>query len=175
MGVLLVKMMIIDNYSLIKHNNNVINGKIIYEKNKIINHTYSNLYSNEKQDILKKKKNEIVIPKPSTKKINLKNAKKKSSQIKKSKKKIESRNKKYENGIKNFGITEISKGMEIIRKINDSFRTKEDNKNLNVSNNLYSSPNTTGRIFTIQPINVNRNINLISKKIVKTKQKIKLK
>ena len=53
--------------------------------------------------------------------------------------------------------------MEIIKKINDSFRTKEDNKNLNVSNNLYSSPNTTGRIFTIQPINVNRNINLMSK------------
>ena len=164
-----------DNYSLIKQSNNVINGKIIYDKNKIINHTYSNLYSNEKQDILKKKKNEIVIPKPSTKKISLKNAKKKSSQIKKSKKKIESRNKKYENGIKNFGITEISKGMEIVRKINDSFRTKEDTKNLNVSNNLYSSPNTTGRIFTIQPINVNRNINLISKKIVKTKQKIKMK
>ena len=163
-----------DNYSLIKHNNNVINGKIIFDKNKIVNHTYSNLYSNEKQDILRKKKNEIVIPKPSTKKISLKNTKKKSSQVKKSKKKIEGRNKKFENGIKNFGITEISKGMKIIRKINDSFRTKEDTKNLNVSNNLYSSPNTTGRIFTIQPINVNRNINLISKKVVKTKQKIKM-
>ena len=46
---------------------------------------------------------------------------------------------------------------------------------MNNSNHLYSSPNTTGRIFTIQPINVNRNTNLMSKKMVKTKQKIKLK
>ena len=59
--------------------------------------------------------------------------------------------------------------------INESFKTKEENRNLNTSNNLYSSPNTTGRIFTIQPINVNRNTNLMSKKIIKTKQKIKIK
>jgi hypothetical protein len=165
-----------DNYSLINQNNNITaNGKIIYDKNKAINHTYSNLISNEKQDIFKKKRSELIIPKPNTKKINLKNTKKKSNQIKKSKKKIEGRNKQLEIGFKQFGITEITKGTEVIRKINDSFRNKENTKNLNISNNLYSSPNTTGRIFTIQPINVNRNNNLITKKESKTKQKIKKK
>ena len=62
----------------------------------------------------------------------------------------------------------------MISKFNDSYRSKEDNRN-NTSNNLYCSPNTTGRIFTIQPINVKRNINLVSKKLIKTKQKIKMK
>ena len=165
-----------DNYSLINHNNNMTtNSKIIYDKNRVINHTYSNLISNEKHDGFKKKRSELIIPKPNSKKINLKNPKKKSNQIKKGKKKIEGRNKQVENGFKQFGITEISKGTEVIRRINDSFRNKENSKNLNISNNLYSSPNTTGRIFTIQPINVNRNINLITKKVSKTKQKIKMK
>ena len=95
-------------------------------------------------------------------------------QIKKTKKKIEGRNKKYE--IDKFtGKTENFKKININDKINDAyFKTKEDTNNKN-SDNLYSSPYTTGRIFTIQPINVNRNSNLMSKKIVKTKQKIKLK
>jgi hypothetical protein len=57
----------------------------------------------------------------------------------------------------------------------ESFKTKDDYKNVNTSNNLYRSPNSTGRIFSVQPINVNRNNNLMSKKIIKTKQKIKLK
>ena len=159
-----------ENYSLIKQNNNVISGKIMHEKKKLTNNTYSN----EKYNISKKKKNEIIIPKPNSKKINLKNIKKKTNQIKKQKKIIDKRNEKNDNDVKNFGITEISKGIEMISKINDSYRSKEDNRN-NTSNNLYCSPNTTGRIFTIQPINVNRNINLLSKKLIKTKQKIKMK
>ena len=57
----------------------------------------------------------------------------------------------------------------------ESFKAKDDYKNINTSNNLYLSPNSTGRIFSVQPINVNRNNNLMSKKIIKTKQKIKLK
>ena len=64
----------------------------------------------------------------------------------------------------------------MLEKINNSFKTKEDTRSNNTnSNNLFCSPNTTGRIFTVQPINVNRNTNLMSKKVVKTKQKIKLK
>ena len=62
-----------------------------------------------------------------------------------------------------------------LKERGECFKTKEDKNNMNNSNHLYSSPNTTGRIFTIQPINVNRNTNLMSKKMVKTKQKIKLK
>ena len=162
-----------DNYSLIKQNNNGIRGKLFYDKNKIVNHTYSNLYSNEKQNITKKKRNEIYIPIPNSKKINLKNTKKYSNQIKIPKKKVESRNKKTDNNL-NFGITEVVKGMEMVGKINDYLRVKEDNKNY-IFNNLYSSPSNTGRIFTIQAINVNRNINLLSKKIIKTRQKVKLK
>ena len=171
-----------DNYSLIKNNNtnkntNTNNKQIIYDKNKITNQTYSNysnLYSNEKEEIFKKKKTEIIIPKPINKKIVLKNSGvKTSSQIKKTKKKIEGRNKKFE-GERGFGKTENFK-KNINEKINECFKTKEDKNNMNNSNHLYSSPNTTGRIFTIQPINVNRNTNLMSKKMVKTKQKIKLK
>ena len=162
-----------DNYSLIKSNNS--NGKIIYEKNKITNQTYSNLYSNEKAGIFKKKRGEIIIPKPINKKIHIKNSKNTSNQIKKAKKKIESRNKKFEADEKISGHTENYKKMGGNIHINESFKTKEENRNLNTSNNLYSSPNTTGRIFTIQPINVNRNTNLMSKKIIKTKQKIKIK
>ena len=161
-----------DNYSLIKNSN--ANGKMIYDKNKITNQTYSNLYSNEKAGIFKKKRGEIIIPKPINKKIHIKNSKNAntSNHIKKSKKKIESRNKKFEAGEKMYGHTETYK--KFGGNANDSFKTKEDNKNINTSNNLYSSPNTTGRIFTIQPINVNRNTNLMSKKNIKTKKKIKI-
>ena len=47
-----------DNFSLTKNN-----GKITYDKNKnkIVNHTYSSLFSNDKQDILTSKKNKILI------------------------------------------------------------------------------------------------------------------
>ena len=161
-----------ENYSLINNNSN--NTKIIYEKNKISNQTYSNLYSNEKEEIFKKKKTEIIIPKPMNKKTGFKNSGTKTTGlIKKTKKKIEGRNRKFE-GDKIAGKTEFKK-ININDKMNDVyFKTKEDASNENPEN-LYSSPYTTGRIFTIQPINVNRNSNLISKKIVKTKQKIKLK
>ena len=159
-----------ENYSVINNNSN--NKKIIYEKNKISNQTYSNLYSNEKDEIFKKKKMEIIIPKPMNKKIGFKNSGTKTSgQIKKTKKKIEGRNRQFE-GEKITGKTENFKKININERLNDVyFKTKED-KN---SEHIYSSPYTSGRIFTIQPINVNRNSNLISKKIVKTKQKIKLK
>ena len=64
--------------------------------------------------------------------------------------------------------------LEIIKNINDSFKSKDDNKNNYISTNyLYSSPNNTGRIIGVKPINVNRNSNLISKKYIKTKPKIK--
>jgi hypothetical protein len=163
-----------NNDSLI--NNNSKYGKILYEKNRINNQTYSNLYTNEKNDVFKKKKNDIIIPKPfNSKKASVKNGKKTTSQVKKTKKKIESRNKNFDGEYKGYGKTENFGFGDINKNINDSFKTKEDNKNFNSSKNLYNSPNSTGRLFTMQPINVNRNNNLISKKIVKTKQKIKLK
>ena len=155
-----------DNHSLIKNNKN---GKTFNEKNKIYNNTYSNLYMNEKNDIFKKKKIELIIPKPSNKKIILKNGKKSSNKPKKTKKKIEGRNKKFENDVKNY-MTENSK-----ENGNESLKITYDLRNINNTNKLYFSPKTTGRINTIQPINVNRNTNLMSKKIIKTKQKIKLK
>ena len=155
-----------DNHSLIKNNKN---GKTVNEKNKIYNNTYSNLYMNEKNDIFKKKKIDLIIPKPTNKKVILKNSKKSSNKPKKTKKKIEGRNKKFENDVKNF-MTENSKDING----NESLKITYDLRNIN-NNKLYFSPKTTGRINTIQPINVNRNTNLMSKKIIKTKQKIKLK
>ena len=162
-----------DNYSLIKNNKySTNNGKIGYDKNKNTNNTYSCLYTNEKNDIFKKKKIELIIPKPNNnKKISLKNGKKSSYKSQKSKKKIEGRNKKFENGMKNFGMTENSKDMNG----NESFKTRDDIRNINNSTKIFLSPNSTGRIATIQPINVNRNTNLLSKKVVKTKQRIKMK
>ena len=58
---------------------------------------------------------------------------------------------------------------------NDYSKTNDDYRIVNKSKIYYPSPKTTGRNNTIQPINVNRNINLISRKAVKTKQKIKMK
>ena len=152
---------------------------------KLINNTYSNS-SKEKNntEIFRKKKRELIIPKQNTKKISIKSSYKKDIQIKKPKKKIESRNKKFENDLGNYGATQnlyYSKNMglvlgnlELIKNINDSFKSKDDNKNNYISTNyLYSSPNNTGRIIGVKPINVNRNSNLISKKYIKTKPKIK--
>ena len=161
-----------ENYSLIKANTNSIKGKIVYDKNRINNQIYYNMYSHEKADVLKKKKNDIIIPIPNNKNISLKKGTKTTNLIKKTKKKIEGRNKKFEDSEKNYGKTETYKRTDINENYNNSFKTKDDNKN---NLNIYNSPNTTGRIFTVQPINVNRNTNLISKKIVKTKQRIKLK
>ena len=149
---------------------------------KLINNTYTNL-SKEKNntEILNKKKRELIILKQNTKKISIK-SNKKEIQIKKPKKKIEGRNKKLDNDFGNFGATQniqIAKNLglgnfELIKNINDSFKTKEDNKkNYSSTNYLYSSPNNTGRIFGIKPINVNRNSNLISKKYIKAKKRIK--
>ena len=161
-----------ENYSLIKTNS--IKGKIYYDKNKINNQMYNNIY--DKNEIFKKKKSEIIPIPNNNKNLSLKKGTKTSGINKKSKKKIESRNKKFEDVEKNYGKTETYKKTEIHEKINDSFKTKEDTRNNNNnSNNLFCSPNTTGRIFTVQPINVNRNTNLMSKKVTKTKQKIKFK
>ena len=61
-----------DDYSLIKTNTNSIKGKIIYDKyNRINNQIYTNLYSNDKIDIFKKKKSEIIIPIPSSKNLTI--------------------------------------------------------------------------------------------------------
>ena len=56
----------------------------------------------------------------------------------------------------------------------NSFRNKEKNDKIeNNFKNGFISPNTTGRNIAIQPINVNRNSNLLSKKITKSNKKIK--
>ena len=165
-----------DNYSIFKANNYSNNGKIVYDKNKksnhTNNHTYSILCTNDKNDIFKKKKNELIIPKPNNnKRIMIKNDKKSSNKSQKTKKKIEGRNKKFESDMKYLRVTENSKDVFG----NESFKTKEDIKNLKNYTKIYLSPNTTGRITTIQPINTNKNSTFLSKKITKTKQKIKLK
>ena len=165
-----------DIYSLIKNTSEI-------NPSKLINNTYTN--SNKEKnnnDVLKKKKRELIILKQNTKKISLKSANKKEIQIKKPKKKIESRNKKQENEFGNFGATQniqFAKNLglgnfELIKNINESFKTRDDNKkNYSSTNYLCSSPNNTGRSFGIKLINVNRNSNLISKKYIKTKSKIK--
>ena len=161
----------------------LINNKSETNPTKIINNTYTDS-SKEKNnnEIFKKKKRELIILKQNTKKISIKSTNKKEIQIKKPKKKIESRNKKQENEFGNFGATQniqFAKNLglgnfELIKNINESFKTRDDNKkNYSSTNYLYSSPNSTGRIFGIKPINVNRNSNLISKKYIKTKKKIK--
>ena len=65
--------------------------------------------------------------------------------------------------------------LELIKNINESFKTRDDNKKnyYNNTNYLCSSPNNTGRISGIKPINVNRNSNLINKKYLKAKPNIK--
>ena len=160
-----------ENYSLSKSNANSIKGKVFY--NKKLNEINNNMYSHEKQDVFKKKKSDIIIPIPNNKNLSLKKVTKTSNLIKKTKKKIEGRNKKFEDAEKNYGKTETFKRKGINENNNNLFKTKEDNKANN--NYFYNSPNTTGRIFTVQPINVNRNTNLMSKKIVKTRQRIKIK
>ena len=159
-----------DNYSIIKNNYSNY-GKTIYDKNAISNHTYYSLNMNEKTEIFKKKKIELIIPKPLNKKIDLKNVKKTANKSQKTKKKIEGRNKKFENDPKNYRMTENNKDIYG----SDFYKTNDDYKIVNKSKIYYPSPKTTGRNNTIQPINVNRNINLISRKAVKTKQKIKMK
>ena len=165
-----------DIYSIIKNTNES-------NQTKLINNTYTNLSKEKGNEIFRKKKRELIIPKQNAKKISIKSANKKDIQIKKPKKKIESRNKKFENDLGNYGATHnlyFSKNMglvlgnlELIKNINDSFKSKDDKKNYSSSNYLCSSPNNTGRIIGIKPINVNRNSNLISKKYIKTKPKIK--
>ena len=167
-----------DIYSLIKNTSDV-------NPTKLINNTYTNL-SKEKNnnEIFKKKKRELIIPKQNAKKISIKSANKKDIQIKKPKKKIEGRNKKFECDFGNYGATQniyfsrnlgILGHLELIKNINESFKTRDDNKKnyYNSTNYLCSSPNNTGRISGIKPINVNRNSNLINKKYLKAKPNIK--
>ena len=162
-----------DIYSLIKNTSEV-------NPTKLINSTYEK----NNNEIFKKKKRELIISKQNAKKISIKSSNKKDNiQIKKPKKKIEGRNKKFENELGNYGGTQnlyfsrnlgILGHLELIKNINDSFKTREDNKkNYSSTNYLCSSPNNTGRINGVKPINVNRNSNLISKKYIKTKSKIK--
>ena len=151
---------------------------------KMINNTYTNL-NNEQNEIFSKKKRELIIPKNTNKKIDIKNNNKKSSKIKKPKKKIESRNKNIENDLCNYAITQNNLGnnflfdssnMELIKIKNGSFKTKDD-ENANYISLIYlsSSPNTDIRNVGSRPINVNRNSNLMTKKYIKAKPKIKAK
>ena len=159
-----------DNYSLTSNNTKVNYDKI---KNKIVNHTYSNLYSNEKHNIFNKK-SKILIKKTSNISGNQKHSKKiiKNS-LKKSKKNIKKNNKKNDYG---NNSNRLEKNLKEKHNINDdkiipSFQNKEKD-NENNSKNIFISPNTTGRIKASQLINVNRNSNLLSKK-VNSKNKIK--
>ena len=162
-----------DNYSTIKTNNNKIRGKIAYYKNKNANHIGNIIFTDEKEDIFKNKKNEIIIPISIShfKNVSLKKCVKSLKNNKKSKKKIEGRNKKHEEAGKNYKKTETFKRIDI-NKSHEIVKTKEDNKNINISNKFHQSPNQSIKIFNSQPINVKRNTNLMSKKILKIKAKI---
>jgi len=148
-----------DNFSLSKNN-----GRITYDnnRNKIINNTYSNIGSNDKKDILKGKKSRILIKKSNNKSGNQNQEIKSKNSIKKSIKNLKMSNKRNE-------------ANEHLEKNKDnSFRNKEKNDKIeNNFKNGFISPNTTGRNIAIQPINVNRNSNLLSKKITKSNKKIK--
>ena len=148
-----------DNFSLSKNN-----GRITYDnaRNKIVNNTYSNIGSNDKQDILKGKKSRILIKKSNNRSGNQNHEIKSKNSIKKSIKNLKMSNKKNE-------------ANEHLEKNKDtSFRNKEKNdKKENNLKNGFISPNSTGRNISIQPINVNRNSNLLSKKIAKSNKKIK--
>ena len=157
-----------DNFSLIKKNYSN-NGQLIYDKYKNISNTCYSLNPNEKTEIFKKKKIDLIIQKTTAgKTISIKNGKKPTNKSQKTKKIIESRNQNFG---QNYRMTDNSKDING----NNSFKTKDDYRNFDNSKTLYPSPKTTGRNITIQPINVNRNTNLISRKAVKTKQKIKMK
>ena len=167
-----------DNYSL---SNN--NQKINYESNnRIINHTYSNLYSNDKHELINNKKNKISIKKSYNNKSgnNQKNSKKMiKNSAKKSNKNIKTtKTKKNEYGnnnnnninINNLEKNDKNKKIEKREKNNASFHCKDNNNN---TKNMYLSPKTTGRSNIPQPINVNRNSNLFSKNLTKSRKKIK--
>ena len=145
-----------DNFSLSKNN-----GRTTYDnnRNKIINNTYSNIGPNDKKDILKGKKSRILIKKSNNKSGNQNQEIKSKNSIKKSVKNLKMSNKKSENN-------------EPLEKNKDnSFRNKD--KKENNFKNGFVSPNSTGRNIAIQPINVNRNSNLLSRKIAKSNKKIK--
>ena len=162
-----------DNYSL-----PTANQKINYENNnnnRVINHTYSNLYSNDKNELLDNKKSKISIKKSyNNKSGNQKNSKKLiKNSVKKSNKNIKTmtKNKKNEycnnNNINKLEKSDKNKRFE---KSNASFHCKDNNNN---NKNIYLSPKTTGRNNIPQPINVNRNSNLFSKNLTKSRKKIK--
>ena len=148
-----------DNFSLSKNN-----GRTTYDnnRNKIINNTYSNIGPNDKKDILKGKKSRILIKKSNNKSGNQNQEIKSKNSIKKSVKNLKMSNKK----------SEINDPLE--KNKDNSFRNKEKNdKKENNFKNGFVSPNSTGRNIAIQPINVNRNSNLLSRKIAKSNKKIK--
>jgi hypothetical protein len=149
-----------DNFSLSKNN-----GRITYDnnRNRIENHTYSNIGSSDKTDILKGKKSRILIKKSRNKSGNQNHEVKSKNSIKKSINNLKMSNKKNE-----FTKENLEKNKD------NSFRNKEKNdKKENNFKNGFISPNTTGRNIVMQPINVNRNSNLLSKKITKSQKKIK--
>ena len=145
-----------DNFSLSKNN-----GRITYDnnRNKIINNTYSNIGSNDKTDILKGKKSRILIKKSNNKSGNQDHEIKSKNSIKKSIKNLKMSNKKNE-----------CANEHLEKNKDNSLRNREKNdKKENNFRNGFISPNSTGRNI----INVNRNSNLLSKKIAKSNKKIK--
>ena len=72
--------------------------------------------------------------------------------------------------INNLEKNDKNKKIEKREKNNASFHCEDNNNN---TKNMYLSPKTTGRSNIPQPINVNRNSNLFSKNLTKSRKKIK--
>ena len=93
--------------------------------------------------------------------------------VKKSNKNIKTMTKNKKNEYcNNNNINKLEKNDKNKRfeKSNASFHCKDNNNN---NKNIYLSPKTTGRNNIPQPINVNRNSNLFSKNLTKSRKKIK--
>ena len=127
-----------DNYSLTSNNTK------IYDKNKIKkivihnhNHNQSNIFSKEKRNLLNLQKIKLLINKSSNKNGKIKFSKKIiKNTIKKSKINLLNVNKKCFTK-SNFGL--------FTRNVNRRFKNEEkENSN---SKNIYTTPNTTGRIY----------------------------
>ena len=159
-----------DNFSISSNNTKINYDKM---KNKIVNHTYTNLYSNEKHNLFNNKKNKILIKKTNNKSGNQKHSKKTiKNSLKKSKKNIKKNNKKIDYGNNSNRLEKNIKDQKNLITNEDKIIPSIQNKEENNSKMVFISPNTTGRNIISQPINVNRNSNLFSKKI-DSKKKIK--
>ena len=159
-----------DNFSISSNNTKINYDKM---KNKIVNHTYTNLYSNEKHNLFNNKKNKILIKKTNNKSGNQKHSKKTiKNSLKKSKKNIKKNNKKIDYGNNSNRLEKNIKDQKNLNINEDKIIPSIQNKEENNSKMVFISPNTTGRNIISQPINVNRNSNLFSKKI-DSKKKIK--